>query len=293
MTRRLTPWLLATRPKTLPAAVAPVLIGCACAIREGCFSLLPATAIFAAAILIQIATNFANDVVDFERGTDTDSRLGPVRAVQSGLISAREMRFATAAVLALALLVGIYLVSLGGMPILLIGLSALALALLYSATSWALSYNGFAEIFVLLYFGPIATCGTQYILCGSISGAGFLGGVASGALSTAILAVNNLRDLPTDTLANKRTLAVRYGERFARREVSLLLLLPGLIVGSLLIFSVEYRAVVFSLFYLAPALVQLRLIGSKVAGKELNTVLAGCGKTLLVFAALFSLGLIS
>lgn len=286
-------WFAAMRPKTLPAALAPVLMGLAFAWEAGCFSLVPALTIVCCALLIQIGTNFANDVADFQRGTDTEQRLGPQRAVQAGLISERQMWIATSVVLGLALVLGGYLVSIAGLPILLIGASALVFAVLYSVGPWALSYTGAADIFVFFYFGPIATLGTQYILCKEITASCFWAGCASGALSTAILAVNNLRDRATDSVNDKKTLAVRLGERAARRQCALLLLAPALIVSLLAYHDPQQRSLVFALFYLAPASVQIRLIYSGVQGQALNEVLAGVAKTLLVFSVLFSLGVLS
>lgn len=260
--------------------------------RSGEFKLLPALAITLAALSIQIATNFANDVIDYERGVDTEDRLGPQRAVQSGEISAAQMKRATRVVMSCALLLGLYLVYLGGWPILLIGVCSLFLALGYSAGPYALSYRGTAEVFVLLFFGPIASCGTEYILRETLSIPSLLLGIGCGAIATALMAINNLRDIESDRRADKRTLAVRFGERFARWEITCLLLLPLLMI-LLVSRHTEYRAVIFALFYLAPALVQIRLVLSGITGRELNLLLARSGKTLLLYSLLCSLGLLA
>ena len=287
------PWIQATRPKTLPAAISPVLIATSIAWRSGCFQLLPALAVMLCAVLIQIATNFANDVVDHQKGSDDDKRVGPQRVVQAGLISSKSMWRACILTLLLSLLLGVYLVYLGGVIILLIGLSALFLAVLYSATKWALSYRGTAEPFVLLYFGPVATSGTEIILCNSVSGVGFLAGCCCGAISTAILSVNNLRDLDNDKRHNKKTLAVRLGAGFAKAQYSLLMIFPALIVCLISYLFPEFRAIMFSLFYLAPASAQIRRLYSGAKDEQLNSVLSATGKTLMVFSILFSIGILS
>jgi 1,4-dihydroxy-2-naphthoate polyprenyltransferase len=204
-------WLLAIRPRTLPAAVAPVVVGAALAGTHGVFALLPAAAALVGALLIQVATNLANDYFDFLKGGDTEARVGPTRVVQAGLLSPRSVWRATLLTLALATVVGAYLVWMGGWPILVVGLLALACAVAYTGGPFPLAYLGLGDLFAFVFFGPVAVAGTVWVQ-GRIFLPGFLvAGVGVGALVTAILVVNNLRDRETDAAAGKRTTAVRLG----------------------------------------------------------------------------------
>lgn len=211
-------WLLAARPATLTAAIAPVAVGCALAVRDGRFRALPAAATLLAALLIQIGTNFVNDVADFERGADTAERLGPVRVTQSGLISAAQVRLAALLTFAAAALLGLYLVAVGGWPILLIGAASILSGIAYTAGPWPLGYLGLGDVFVFVFFGVVAVTGTYYVQAGAFSATALALSVPVGSLATAILVVNNVRDADTDRAAGKRTLAVRFGPRFGRGE---------------------------------------------------------------------------
>jgi 1,4-dihydroxy-2-naphthoate polyprenyltransferase len=216
-------WLLAARPATLPAAVGPVAVGTACAHAAGGIQLGPALAAAAGALLLQIASNFANDVFDFEKGADRAGRLGPPRAVQTGLISARAMRIGLALTLLAALATGVYLVAVAGWPIVLLGLAAMACAVAYTGGPYPLGYHGFGDALVLLFFGFAAVCGTAYVQLDHLPALAVWAALPVGALATAILVVNNLRDRAGDAAAGKRTLAVRLGERGARAEYAALI----------------------------------------------------------------------
>jgi 1,4-dihydroxy-2-naphthoate octaprenyltransferase len=222
-------WLLASRPRTLPASIVPVALGCLLAYHEDAFRAVPAAAVLSAALLIQIGTNFANDVFDFEKGSDNDNRLGPIRATQAGLASVRAMKTAALLSLFCALLIGIYLVFIGGVPVLIIGTLSLFLAFAYTSGPFPIAYLGLGEIFVILFFGPVAVGGTHYILSGRISFAAFVVGVSCGLLSAAILVVNNLRDIVEDRKNNKRTLAARFGTTFSRIEFSSFVVVAGVL----------------------------------------------------------------
>jgi len=226
---RITAWLLAIRPKTLPAAAAPVLIGAGLAGYRGVFALLPAAAALLGALLIQVATNLANDYFDFVHGADTAERVGPLRVTQAGLIAAADMRRGMLLALAAAFSVGVYLVWVGGWPIVVIGLASLACAVAYTGGPLPIAYHGLGDVFVFVFFGLVAVSGTYYVQALAFSAESLLAGAGVGALSTAILVVNNLRDLETDARAGKRTLAVRIGARGTRIEY-LLLLLTGAVV---------------------------------------------------------------
>ena len=200
-------WLMAARPATLPAAVAPVLVGTAVAFRAGHFRPLPFLAALVAAVLIQVGANFANALFDFNKGADTAQRLGPTRVTQSGLVSPHDIARATALVFGLATLVGLYLVLVGGWPILLVGLASIVAAVCYTGGPYPLGYHGLGDIFVFVFFGIVAVSGTYYVQALSLSLPAVLAATPMGLLITAILVVNNVRDLDTDRLAGTRTMA--------------------------------------------------------------------------------------
>src|SRR5882724_6200886 len=208
-------WVLASRPKTLSAAAVPVLVGTACAAGRGSLRWGPALAALLGALLLQIGANFANDVFDYEKGADTAARLGPTRAVQAGLLSARSMRLGMGLVFTLALGLGLYLTSVAGYVILVIGCASIASAIAYTGGPYPLGYHGLGDVFVFLFFGLVAVCGTVFVELGRVPGLALFCALPVGALATAILVVNNLRDRETDLGAGKRTLAVRFGRTFA------------------------------------------------------------------------------
>ena len=217
-------WVLAARPKTLTAALTPVVVGTALATHDGVLAWLPALAALVGATLIQIGTNFANDYYDFVRGGDTADRVGPVRVTQAGILAPEAVKRGMWTVLAAALFVGIYLVWVGGWPIVWIGLSSLACAVLYTGGSYPLAYHGLGDLFVFVFFGLVAVSGTYYVQGLSWPPDVFLAGAALGALNTAILVANNLRDIETDERVGKRTLAVRIGTRGSQLQYFALLL---------------------------------------------------------------------
>ena len=215
---------MAARPQTLTAAAAPVLIGAGLAAFRGGFRALPAFAALVGALLIQVATNLANDYYDFVRGTDTAERVGPVRVTQAGLLEPAEVRRGMFATLAIATLIGCYLVWVGGWPILVVGLLSLGCAVAYTGGPFPLAYHGLGDLFVFVFFGLVAVAGTVWVQMRALLPDALLAGAGVGALSTAILVVNNLRDRATDARAEKRTLAVRLGRTGTAVEYSLLLL---------------------------------------------------------------------
>ncbi|MBA3848179.1 MAG: 1,4-dihydroxy-2-naphthoate octaprenyltransferase [Planctomycetes bacterium] len=213
-------WLMATRPKTLVAGVVPVAVGCALASTVTTLRPLPAVGCLAGSILIQVGTNFANDAFDALKGADTPDRLGPTRAVAAGLISARAMLIATAVVLSAALGLGLYLATIGGWPILALGCVSLVCAVAYTGGPYPLAYHGLGDVFVFLFFGLFAVMGTAWIQvapdAAALIAAWWWVAAAVGLQATAIIAVNNLRDIATDAAAGKMTLAVRLDERGGR-----------------------------------------------------------------------------
>jgi len=223
------PWILAARPRTLGAALIPVLAGTALAIAVKAFDPLLTILIVTSALFIQIATNYFNDALDHLKGADTAARLGPTRATGSGLLSPRTMITGGATCLLLAAVLAVPLVLRGGWPILALGLFSLLLAYAYTGGPFPLAYLGLGEIFVVLFFGIFAVAGTFYLNALHLSPDAALAGLQIGLHSSVLLAVNNLRDLETDRTADKRTLAVRFGLVFARRENAALIMTPFMI----------------------------------------------------------------
>lgn len=282
-------WLVAARPKTLPAAAAPVVIGCALAVGHGALALIPSLAALVAALCIQIGTNFANDYYDFIKGTDTHTRIGPTRATQAGLVTPTEMKRATYIVFVFALLIGCYLVWRTGWPIALIGLLSIAFGWLYTAGPFPLGYNGLGDVFVLVFFGPVAVAGTYYVNTLVWSGESVVAGLMPGLFSVGILTINNLRDIDDDRVAGKRTLAVRFGRTFARIEYLIGVLAPhGIALG--LALSEQRWLALMSLAVLIPTLPVLRQVWSSDDGPMLNSMLAATGRLLILHAVIFSMG---
>ncbi len=284
-------WLLAARPKTLWAGIAPVLMGAAMAQADGVFHAGAALAALAGSILIQIGTNYANDYFDFVKGADTAERVGPVRATQAGLVTPAQMRWATVAVFGLAVLAGAYLAWRGGMPVVCIGLLSIVCGVLYTGGPWPLAYLGLGDVFVLVFFGPVAVAGTYYVQALRWDAASMVAGLAPGLFSVAILTVNNLRDRNTDLRTGKRTLAVRFGRTFARAEYALSLVLAVAVIPAVLCgMRGGHWPALASALVLLPALSAIRRVWSTEDGPALNSMLAQTGKLLLLFSLLFSIG---
>lgn len=282
-------WLMAVRPKTLWAAVSPVLVGSAMAAGDGLFYWPAAAIALAGALLIQIGTNFANDYFDFIQGADTGERLGPLRVTQAGLVEPRIIKRAFILVFALAFLIGLYLVYRGGWPILAVGLLSILFGILYTGGPYSLGYNGLGDIFVLIFFGPVAVGGTYYVQALSLNWPVMVAGLGPGLISMALLAVNNLRDIDTDRQAGKRTLAVRYGAKFARMEYLICILLPAIIPGLLAFQIGGHRFAFLTLLALPAALPGMKLVLGKSHGKILNKALENTGKVLFVYGLLFTI----
>lgn len=284
-------WILASRPATLTAAIVPVLVGSAVAHAVGGFRLGPALAALVGAMLIQIATNFANDVFDHEKGADTEERLGPTRATASGLLSAKQMRTALATTLALTLIPGVYLVSVGGWPIVLIGLASMLSGVAYTGGPYPLGYHGLGDVFVFVFFGLVAVCGTVFVQAESIPLLAWLAACAVGAIATAILVVNNVRDRETDVKAGKRTLAVRLGKRGGIIEYVGLFVLAYAVPVLALVLANAGSWVLLPLASI-PLAIKLSIALATKEGRPLNAVLGQTAMLLLVYGVLLSVGLV-
>ncbi len=283
-------WFLAARPKTLGAAIAPVIIGIALAYDAGHFHVWAALAAMFGAIMIQIGTNFANDYSDFKKGTDTPDRLGPMRMTTAGLVTPTQMKAAIAIAFGLAFLVGIYLVGRAGWPIVIIGLTSILFGILYTAGPYPLGYIGLADIFVFVYFGPVAVAGTYYVQALTVDWAVMTAGIAPGLFSVAILTANNLRDIEEDRRAGKKSLAVRFGADFARylymNCIVIACFLPIFLTQS--IQSHYYAGATPLIILLANS--TLRSVFDNEPGPFLNAVLAKTSIFLLLYSLMFSIG---
>jgi len=281
----MTAWIAAARLRTLPAAVVPVAVGTACA-RPVAWG--PALAALGGALAIQSGTNFANDVFDAEKGADGPERIGPLRAVSAGLISAAAMKRAMIAAFALASAFGAYLVWVAGWPIALAGALSIAAGIAYTGGPWPLGYHGLGDACVLAFFGFVAVCGTTYVQIGAVPSVAVAAAIPVGALATAILVVNNIRDRATDARAGKRTLAVRFGRRAALVEYAALIAI-AYVVPAALALAAPWRAL--PLLTAPLAWRRVRALARAVSGAEYNQALAATAQLLLAHGALFALGL--
>jgi len=290
MTSKIHIWLSAARPRTLWAAIAPVIIGTAMAFSDGKPHLLSALLALFSAMLIQIGTNFANDYFDFIHGVDTRDRLGPTRATGAGLVKPNQMKWAFILTFTLAFLLGLYLIYRGGWPILVIGILSILCGVLYTSGPYPLSYNGLGDIFVLIFFGPVAVGGTYYLQALDITLPVILAGLSPGLISTALLTVNNLRDIYTDRKTGKKTLAVRFGEFFSRMEYLVAMLIACLMPVLLIVIKPGHPYAIAAISVFLFALPSIRAVLFQDIDTRLNLVLARTGRLLLLYSLIFSLG---
>lgn len=284
-------WILASRPKTLFAAVSPVLTGSAMAYADGVFSLFLAFIALACSILIQIATNFVNDLYDFLKGADNEKRLGPQRALASGLISTKSMKVAIFFTFGLAFLLGLVLVYQSGWPILVVGIISILSGFIYTAGPFPLAYNGLGDIFVFIFFGLVATAGTYFVQALDLTTLSLLISIPCGALITNILVVNNYRDIETDRLSNKKTLAVIFGKSFTRIQYVLFILI-SYFIPFLLFVKFDFSLTIFLPFATFPLAIKLVKMIYFLDGPALNKTLELSAKFSLIFSILFSIGII-
>ncbi|WP_258303400.1 1,4-dihydroxy-2-naphthoate polyprenyltransferase [Haloferax larsenii] len=296
---------MASRPQTLPAAAAPVLVGTALAVHDGLFAPLPALAALVGALLIQIGTNFANDYYDAIQGADTEAREGFTRVTAGGLIPPAEVKRAMYLTFAAAILLGTYLVYVGGVPILVIGLLSVASGIAYTGGPYPLGYHGLGDLFVFVFFGLVAVVGTYYVQAASILAAPLSMGIPAetvtlvailaslpiAAISTNILVVNNIRDKEEDATTGKRTLAVRFGYGFARAEYVVMLVVAYAVPLYLWTRSGFEWHVLLPFLSMPIAARIARTVLTETKGELLNPALEDTGKLLALYALLFSVGL--
>jgi len=270
-------WLLASRPKTLSASIVPVLVGTAMA-RDVNWFIFIYTLI--GAVFIQIGTNLVNDALDFKRGADTAGRLGPLRVTQAGLLSANTVLIGAIVCFAIATLCGIPLILRAGWPLVVIGVTSIVAAYAYTGGPYPLAYHGLGELFVLIFFGCIAVGGSYYVQRLTIDARVLVAGFAVGCLAVALLAINNLRDVNSDRASNKKTLVVRFGEKFGRFEIAFCVLAPFVAIA-----MINW----WPLIALPLAFLVLRCVW-RAKGAELNRCLAMAGALQWAFGILFVIG---
>ncbi len=285
-------WWMAIRPRTLPAAGSPVLIGWAIAWVNDSFKWLPAVVILLCALLLQILANLVNDVADFQKGTDKSGRLGPTRVTQSGLLSIRQVWSGSATVALLATAGGIYLAMYRGWPVLVMGGAALFFAVLYTVGPFSLEDYGLGDLAAFIFFGFVTVCGTTYILLGYLVPIAWMGGLSAGALVTAILVVNNVRDIASDTIAGRKNIPVLWGRRAGEIEYILMMFLA--LLASILPFLVNWAGwpILLSLLTIPRVIQLISRIRTLPATPAFNKLLADTAQLVLFYCVLFSLGII-
>lgn len=284
-------WVEAVRPRTLTAAVIPVMAGTALAWAHRQADFIVADICLAFALLVQIGTNFANDYYDFVKGADTPQRVGPRRAVAAGLIAPERMRAAMFAVFATAFFVGLLLVERGGWQLLPIGVASILCGLAYTGGPWPLGYNGLGDVFVFIFFGLVAVCTTFYVQTAWVAPEAYAVGAAVGLLAANILVANNYRDAETDARAGKRTLVVRFGRRFAVWQYGLSAMVALLAAPALLLAG--YRWPVLMPLLLAPWAIKLtRGLAASQTPKEQIAILGATAKFLAAYGLLLSVGIV-
>jgi 1,4-dihydroxy-2-naphthoate octaprenyltransferase len=283
-------WWMAIRPRTLPAAVAPVIAASALAFYDGMFRWDAALAALLGALFLQIGANLANDVYDYQKGADTSQRVGPTRVTQAGLLTPAQVKMGMAVVFGLAALCGVYLTLISGWLVIAIGVLSIISAVLYTAGPYPLGYNGLGDLFVFLFFGLAAVAGTYYVHTRTVSLTAVALSVPIGALVVNILVVNNLRDIPTDTLSGKRTLAVRFGADWTRKEYLSLTVLAYLAPLLMALSGLVSPWILLCWLSIPKAIPLVRQIYTE-SGRALNRTLAGTGQLELLYCLLMALGL--
>ncbi len=283
-------WMMACRPKTLTAAVAPVMIGTAMAFGDGLWHWPSALVCLFTALCVQIGTNLANDYFDFKKGADTEDRIGPTRVTQAGLIKPETVKTGFMLMFGLTMAGFLILVLRGGWPIAVLGVVSILSGLFYTAGSKPLGYLGLGDIFVLIFFGPVAVAGTYFVQALELNYAIILAGIAPGLISVAILAVNNYRDIDSDQRSGKRTLAVRYGRTFAQYEYAISVLAGALLPVLIYVLIRDHIYILWCSVICFLALPGIHTVFSTTEGPRLNNTLGFTGKILLIYSIIFSIG---
>ena len=285
-------WLVAARPRTLPAAVAPVVVGSALALSEGVFRPLACLAALVGSVFIQIGTNLSNDYSDARRGADTEERLGPVRVTAGGLMPPRHVLVGTYVAFGVAVAAGLYLAAVAGWELLVVGVASILAGILYTGGPRPYGYEGLGELFVFVFFGVVAVVGSYYVQTEQLRWEAFALAVPVGLLSSAILVVNNVRDIDTDRRAGKRTLAVKLGRERARILFAAMIVLSFAVPAGTALFGglSAWLLVTLAALPLAPPLVET--VFSRTDGPALNGALAGTGRLLAVFSLLLAAGVL-
>jgi 1,4-dihydroxy-2-naphthoate octaprenyltransferase len=284
-------WIIASRPRTLPAAVVPVLVGSAAASSDNKFILLYASIALICSLLIQIGTNFTNDLYDYLKGADNEKRKGPLRVIVNGLISVTEMKMGITIVFLTAFALGLYLVYTGGYIVLVIGIASIIAGIAYTAGPYPLAYNGLGDFFVFMFFGVVGTVGTYFVQAHALSYLPFLCSIPVGALVTNILVVNNYRDIDEDRVANKYTLAVKFGRVFTRYQFIFFLLI-SFIMPLILYFGFDFSFWIFLPYLTIPIAFRLIKMLYSFEGKELNKTLELTARLSALFGLLLSAGIL-
>jgi 1,4-dihydroxy-2-naphthoate octaprenyltransferase len=284
-------WIIASRPKTLLAAFVPVMVGSALAINFGQLKPLVSLVALICSILIQAGTNFTNDLYDYLKGADTENRKGPQRVLASGLISVKEIKLGIFLTFFTAFILGLYLVYIGGIIILLIGVLSIMAGLAYTAGPYPLAYKGLGDIFVFMFFGLIGTMGTFFLHTNELSLAAFLSSIPVGSLITNILVVNNYRDMEEDRASGKNTLAVKLGKTFTQYQFIFLIIVSFLTPLVLFIFF-DFRFWIFLPYLTLPVVYKIIKMLFTHDGVQLNNTLELTAKLSAIYGVLFSAGMI-
>lgn len=284
-------WVLASRPKTLPAAVAPVLVGTAVAISANKLNLIAALIALICSVLIQIGTNFVNDLYDYLKGTDDENRVGPTRALAAGWVSPSQMKFAIYLTFGTTFVLGLYLVYLAGWIILLVGVLSIISGYSYTAGPYPLAYNGLGDVFVFFFFGFVATVGTYYVQAIEFSQFALFASIPIGLLITNILVVNNYRDADEDKKKNKNTLTVKFGKRFSLVQYFISILV-SFVVPLFLYFKYDTTPFILLPMLTLPLAIKLQIDMNRLDGEKLNKTLELTAKLSVLYSLLFSVGIV-
>ncbi len=284
---------MAIRPKTLAASVTPVIAGSAVAAAGGGFRPGAALAALFGAVMIQVGTNLANDVFDYEKGADTPERIGPLRVTQAGLLTPGQVRAGMAVAFGLAALAGVYLTAVAGWPVILMGLASIAAGVGYTAGPFPLAYKGLGDLFVMVFFGFVAVCGTVYVASGAVRPAAWAAALGVGSLITAILVVNNVRDVETDRRAGKRTLPVIFGRAAGVAEFVLLLILAYAAPAGMVLAGLVSPWALLAWLTLPLGVGLARTLRATTDGPALNRALAGTIRLTFLYGLFFALGMLA